>query len=162
MITIIAAMAQNNCIGKNGALPWRIPEDLKRFKELTSGHPIIMGRKTWESIPEKFRPLPLRKNIVITRTENYALPEGVERASSLEDAISQHETQNPFIIGGAEIYALAMPHATHLEITHVDQVVEGDAFFPPIDPLHWRETSRATHDGFAFVQYTRNITQKHE
>ncbi|MFA5935902.1 MAG: dihydrofolate reductase [Patescibacteria group bacterium] len=154
MITLIAGISKNNCIGKNGSLPWRIPEDMKHFKDLTMDHPVIMGRKTWESIPEKFRPLPGRRNIVVTRQSDYALPEGVDRAGSVDEAIDL--ARDPFVIGGTEIYAQAMERADRLEITHVDQNVDGDAFFPTIDPAMWAESMREDHDGFSFVTYERH------
>jgi dihydrofolate reductase len=161
MITLIAAVAHNNCIGKKGALPWHLPEDLAHFKQLTIGHVVVMGRKTWESIPEKFRPLPGRKNIVVTRNIDYPLPPDVTHAASLEDALAQQSSEDIFVIGGAEIYALAMPHATRLEITQVDRDVEGgDAFFPAIDPMQWKEVSREPHEGFAFVTYDRASTEQ--
>jgi dihydrofolate reductase len=155
MITLIAAMSRNACIGKDGSLPWRIPEDMAHFKEITMGHPVLMGRKTWESIPEKFRPLPGRQNIVVTRQDTYTLPENVERASSVEEALLMHATEDIFVIGGAEVYRAAMDQADRLEITHVNQTVEGDAFFPDIDAAIWTEAAREDHDGFSFVTYER-------
>lgn len=155
MITLIAALSRNACIGANGSLPWRIPEDMAHFKELTMGHVVIMGRKTWESIPETFRPLPGRQNVVVTRQQTYPLPEGVERASSVEDALLMHATDDVFVIGGAEVYRASMDQADRLEITHVNKTVEGDAFFPDIDEKTWIETTREDHDGFSFVTYER-------
>jgi dihydrofolate reductase len=155
MVTIIAAVSQNNCIGKDGSLPWHLPEDMKHFKELTMGHPVIMGRKTWESIPEKFRPLPGRLNVVVTRQPDYALPEGVEHAASLDDALTVHTAEDVFVIGGATVYADAMPKADRLEITRVEQTVDGDTFFPEIASTEWREIARQPHEGFAFVTYDR-------
>lgn len=154
MPTLIAAVAENGCIGKDGTLPWRIPEDLKRFKELTTGHAVVMGRKTWESIPEAFRPLPGRRNVVVTRRADYPLPDGVLRAASLEEAVAS-AGNDAFVIGGAEIYRAAMPLARRLEITHVRRTVDGDAFFPPIDPAVWKESGRDDRDGFSFVTYER-------
>jgi len=154
MVTLIAAISKNNSVGKNGRLPWRIPEDTEHFKNLTMGHPVIMGRKTWESIPETFRPLPGRKNVVVTRQANYPLPEGVEKAGSLDEALGL--ASDPFVIGGAEIYQAAMSHADRLEITHVDMDVDGDTFFPSIDPMTWHEVAREDHDGFSFVRYERS------
>ncbi len=155
MITLIAGIAQNNCIGKNGTLPWHLPEDLKHFKELTTNKTVIMGRKTWESLPEKFRPLPNRKNVVITRQDDYTVPEGVLTFSSTTDAFAQLSTEDVFIIGGAELYKQTIDHADALEITHIDQTVEGDAFFPEIDLSVWKEVWRENHDGFSFVRYER-------
>jgi dihydrofolate reductase len=155
MVTIVAAVARNGCIGKDGALPWRIPEDLKRYRAITMGKVVVMGRKTWESIPEKFRPLPGRTNVVVTRQADYPLPAGVERRASLDDALAAHAGAEVVINGGAEIYAQAMATADALDVTHVHRDVEGDAFFPPIDPARWRPTWREDHDGFSFVTYER-------
>jgi dihydrofolate reductase len=155
MITLIAGIAQNNCIGKNGTLPWHIPEDLKHFKELTTNKTVVMGRKTWESLPEKFRPLPNRKNVVITRQTDYAAPEGVLTFSSTTDAFAQLATEDIFIIGGAELYKQTIDQADALEITHIDQTIEGDAFFPQINTETWREVSREDHDGYSFVRYEK-------
>jgi dihydrofolate reductase len=154
MLTLIAAVAKNGCIGKNGALPWRIPEDLKHFRELTTGKIVVMGRKTWESIPEKFRPLPDRTNVVVTRQIGYAVPAGVETYPSVEEALTWHDADDVMVIGGADIYRQTIDIASRLEITEVDQQVDGDAFFPEIKTDAWRETSREPHDGFAFVTYT--------
>ena len=154
MASIIAAIAENGCIGKDGTLPWHLPEDLKRFKELTMGHPVIMGRKTWESLPERFRPLPGRTNVVVTRQADYPLPEGVERVASIEDALAEH-AEDAFIIGGAQLYRDAMPLVDTLHITHVHATVDGDAFFPDIDAAVWRETEKEPREGFDFVTYHR-------
>jgi len=155
MITLIAAISQNNCIGKDGKLPWHLPADMKHFKDLTMGHTVIMGRKTWESIPEKFRPLPGRTNVVVTRQLNYALPEGVEHAASVTEALTGHSGEDVYVIGGAMAYAEALPKADRLEITHIEQTVEGDAFFPEINLADWKEINRESHEGFAFVTYER-------
>jgi dihydrofolate reductase len=155
MISIIAAIAKNNCIGKNGTLPWHLPEDLKRFRTLTTGNVVIMGRKTWDSIPEKFRPLPNRVNVVITHQEHFAVPEGVIVYSSLEAALQAYADQNVMIIGGSQIYAAAMSHAKTLHITHVDQEVDGDAFFPTIDKAIWKEIEHEEHPGYTFSTYAR-------
>lgn len=153
-LAIIAAVGRNGVIGRNGKLPWHIPDDLKHFKALTTGHAIIMGRKTFDSIG---RPLPGRRNMVVTRAAH--LPhEGIEVFASLEDAIDAARAGGdpcPFIIGGAEIYAAALPLATRLELTEVHEIVEGDVFFPPIDPLAWTLTAREERDGFAFASYVR-------
>lgn len=155
MVTIVAAVARNGCIGKGGALPWRIPEDLRRYRAVTMGKVVVMGRKTWESIPQKYRPLPGRTNVVVTRDAAYTLPAGVERRASLEEALAAHPGEEVVINGGGEIYARAMARADALDITHVDRDVDGDTFFPTIDPLVWRETGREDHDGFSFVTYAR-------
>lgn len=155
MVTIVAAVARNGCIGNGGMLPWRIPEDLKRYRVITMGKVLVMGRKTWESIPERHRPLPGRTNVVVTRQADYALPPGVERQPSLEAALAAYAAKEVVINGGAEIYARAMAHADALDITHVHRDVDGDTFFPAIDPAVWRATWREDHDGFSFATYER-------
>jgi dihydrofolate reductase len=154
-ITLIAAVADNGCIGKNGGLPWYLPEDLKRFKRLTVGKVVVMGRKTWESLPEKVRPLPERTNVVITRQTEYELPGGVERFDSLEAALTAHKNDEVVIMGGAEVYRQAFPSATNLELTRVHQTIEGDVFFPTMDEAAWKETAREDFDGYSFVSYQR-------
>lgn len=155
MLTLIAAISSNNCIGKNGELPWHIPEDLAHFKSLTNGHTVLMGRKTWESIPEKYRPLPGRKNIVISRSTAYEVPPGVEVFDSIEHALEAHSDDDVYIIGGASMYEATIGIADALEITHVDREVDGDTFFPDIDMSVWHEVSRKGHDGFSFVRYEK-------
>ncbi len=154
-LTLIAALSRNNCIGKNGAIPWRLPEDQKRFKDLTLGHVVVMGRKTWESLPEKFRPLPGRTNIVLTRQADYSLPQGVEKFASLTDALEAHPYESVFAIGGTEVYTQALPLADRMELTTVDQDVDGDAFFPAFPAEEWQETARVPKEGFTFVTYER-------
>ncbi len=156
-ISLIAAISENSCIGKNGELPWRIPEDLQHFKELTLNHPVVMGRKTWESLPERFRPLPGRTNIVITRQADYTVPQGVLVYNSLSEALRNHQQEEIFIIGGAEMYAQSLPLANTLFITHVHQTVDGDAFFPPIDSSRWTESAREDHPGFSWATYRRAV-----
>jgi len=155
MITLVAAVARNGCIGKDGAVPWNIPEDLRRYRAITMGKVVVMGRKTWESIPEKFRPLPGRTNVVVTRNAGFPLPAGVERATSLADALAAHTSEDVVINGGGAIYAQAIGCADALDVTHVDRDVAGDTFFPPIDPAVWQETWREDHEGFSFVTYAR-------
>jgi dihydrofolate reductase len=152
-IALVAAVAENNCIGKDGQLPWRIAEDMKHFKELTMGNTVLMGRKTWESIPEKFRPLPGRKNVVITRNAHYPLPPDVERFTDPRDAIASHLKENIFVIGGGEIYQQTLPLADTVYLTHVHQPVDGDTFFPSLDPSVWKAETRHDFDGFSFVTY---------
>jgi dihydrofolate reductase len=154
-ISIIAAIGKNRELGKDNKLLWHIKEDLQRFRELTKGHPIIMGRKTWESIPEKFRPLPNRTNIVVTRDQQYSVPAGVEKYSSVESALASHPNEEMMVIGGAELYRQTIDRANRLFITHVNQTVDGDAFFPKIDPKVWREMERDGHEGFSFVTYRK-------
>jgi len=160
-IAIIAAMASNRVIGKRGALPWHLPEDLKRFKELTTGHPVIMGRKTFESIVAVLgKPLPDRRSIVVTRSARYASP-GCEVAATLAGAIHMAGAQTAFVIGGAEIYALALPLADNLYLTEIDARFDGDAWFPDFDRSEWLETAREKRIstsglGYSFVSYRRN------
>jgi dihydrofolate reductase len=159
-ISIVAALARNRAIGRDNTMPWRLPEDLKRFKRLTLGHAVIMGRKTFESIGS---PLSGRNNIVLTRSRDWA-PSGCVVAHTLESAIAAiDESQDAFVIGGAQIYALAMPLARRLYMTEIERDFDGDAFFPEFDRSHWREISRERHasggpEGFdyAFVEYERS------
>ncbi|MBI4281579.1 dihydrofolate reductase [Candidatus Uhrbacteria bacterium] len=159
MIALIAAIDQQNCIGKDGTLPWHIPEDLAHFKKLTEGKTVLMGRKTWESLPEKYRPLPNRTNIVITRQNDYALPAGVERYDAVDAALVAHLNEDIMIIGGGEIFTQTIDRADTLYITNVNQTVTAcTAFFPPIDLTLWHETERDDRDGFSFVTYKRKNT----
>ncbi|PKO90498.1 MAG: diacylglycerol kinase [Betaproteobacteria bacterium HGW-Betaproteobacteria-12] len=157
-IVIIAAVARNRVIGKDNQLLWNIPEDMAHFKALTQGHAVLMGRKTWESLPERFRPLPGRRNIVISRQAGYAAA-GAEVAGSLEDGIALASgAQQLFIIGGAEIYAQAMPLADRLEITEVGLTPEGDAWFPEIATADWQiascsELASRTEVAVRFLSY---------
>jgi dihydrofolate reductase len=157
-IVMIAAVAQNRVIGKGNKLLWNIPEDMARFKVLTAGHTVIMGRKTWESLPPRFRPLPGRRNIVITRQTDYAAP-GAEVAGSLENALQRASTAAvAFIIGGEQIYTQAMAVADRLEITEVDQEPEGDARFPEIAAVDWEKAAESKGAGFVFVTYRKRAT----
>jgi dihydrofolate reductase len=136
MIIMIAAVAENNALGKNNELVWHLPNDFKRFKTLTTGHYIIMGRKTFESFP---KPLPNRTHVVITRQKEYN-PEGCIVVDSIEKAIAIcPENETSFIIGGGEIYNLGLPFADKLEITKVHYSFDADAFFPEINPNDWTE-----------------------
>ena len=158
-ITLVVAMAQNRVIGRDNALPWHLPEDLRRFKALTTGQAVIMGRKTWDSLPAKFRPLPNRLNIVVTRNRDYRA-EGATVVGSLDAAIHASQTLTPFVIGGAELYAHALPLAQRLELTEIDADIEGDAHFPHWDRRPWREAARETHRAeagwnYSFVSYER-------
>lgn len=152
-IVIIAAVGRNGVIGIDNRLPWRIPEDLARFKELTMGNAIVMGRSTFESIG---RPLPGRTNIVLTRRDDWS-HEGVRVAGSLDESldIAEEEGQDVFISGGAEVYREALKIADRMELTEVEEEPEGDTVFPSVDWSEWRETSRETRGGFAFVTYDR-------
>lgn len=160
MITLIAAVARNGVIGSANALPWHLPEDLKHFRQLTTGHAVVMGRKTWESLPAKFRPLPGRLNIVVTRNAGYVAP-GATVVTSLEAAHKVGAGGTAlFVIGGAELYAHALPLAQRLELTEIDAEFAGDAYFPAVDRSQWREVARETGVGadglrYAFVRYER-------
>lgn len=147
-------MTPDRVIGAGGTLPWRIPEDLRRFKATTMGHAIIMGRKTFDSVG---RALPGRRNIVVTRTTVVA--PAVEIARSIEEAITLARTTDPepCVVGGAEIYRLALPLATRLLVTWVERKVEGDARFPEVDWSEWQETQRRAGEepGVSFVSYER-------
>lgn len=159
-ITIIAAAGENDAIGKDNKLIWHLKDDLIRFKELTSGHHLIMGRKTFESFP---KPLPNRTHIVITNQENYDVPEGVLTANSLEAAIALcKDDPQPFIIGGGEIYRQGMQFADKIELTRVHESFEADTFFPKIDPTIWVEANNVLHEknedheyAFSFLTYVK-------
>ena len=144
MISIIVAVANNNVIGKDNTLIWHLPADMKFFREKTAGHCIITGRKNYESIPEKFRPLPNRTNIVITRNKEYLAP-GAIVVDSIENAIQKAKETGDneiFIIGGGEIYKQSIPLCDRIYLTQIHHTFEGDAFFSVIDKNHWKETSR--------------------
>jgi len=157
MISLIAAVAKNGVIGAKNQLPWYLPEDLKRFKELTTGKVVVMGRKTFESIVARLgKPLPNRTNVVITRQTDLKVPEGAVVQSSLEDALHSYGGSGEvFIIGGGEIYRQGIELADRLYITHVDQEVEGDTKFPDIDSKKWRRESEDKHDGYSFAVYKK-------
>lgn len=157
---LIYARAANGVIGKNNALPWHLPEDMAHFKQLTQGCPVIMGRKTWESLPPRFRPLPGRTNIVVTRQHGWQA-DGARRAASLPEALVQSGagSNTVWVIGGAQIYAEALPLAERLEVTEIDQDFEGDAHAPALD-AGWVESARSRHVSsnglpFSFVTYLR-------
>lgn len=159
-ISLIWAQDRAGAIGKAGAIPWRVPEDMKRFKSLTGTGAVIMGRKTWESLPAAVRPLPGRRNIVITRSADYRA-EGAEVTGSLEAALAAvgHVAA---VMGGGEIYTLAMEHATRLRVTEVDVLVDGaDAFAPVVDHDRWAVESdgewqySSTGTLYRFVDYVR-------
>jgi dihydrofolate reductase len=159
-INLIFARAANGVIGKDGVMPWHLPEDMAHFKNLTHGHPVIMGRKTWDSLPPRFRPLPGRKNIVITRQPDWQA-DGAQPASSLRDAIGQCDGADEiWVIGGAQIYAQAEPLASRIEATEIDADFEGDAFAPVLGS-GWTASTRTSHlskNGlnFSFVTYNKN------
>lgn len=156
-LSLIAAVARNGAIGRDNALLWHLPGDLPRFKQLTMGSPLIMGRKTYDSIG---RPLPGRRNIVITRNADWSVP-GVEVAQSLDEALALvAEAPQAFVVGGGQIYAQSLPHADELLLTEVDQdVADADTFFPDWPRGDFKETAREAHQAselhFAYVTYLR-------
>ena len=162
MIAIIVAIADNMAIGKNNDLLWHIPGDLKRFKRITSGHPVIMGKRTFESLPR--RPLPNRRNIVITDIAGERI-EGCDMAYSIEEAIALCDpNEENFIIGGASVYRQFLPHADRLYLTRVHKSYEGDVFFPEINFSHWKLISKedvpkdeVTGFDYANEIYERNL-----
>lgn len=150
---LIFARARNGVIGHNNTLPWHLPEDLAHFKQTTLGQPVVMGRKTWESLPPKFRPLPGRTNIVVTRQTDWQL-EGAKVAHSIQEAMTMcPEAPNIWVIGGAEVYAQAMPLAQSAVVTEIDADFEGDAFAPIFDS-NWQETSRTSHTAANGLAYS--------
>jgi dihydrofolate reductase len=170
-IALIAAVSRNGVIGHGGDLLWKLPEDLQFFKRVTMGHPVIMGRKTWDSIPTKFRPLPGRTNIVVTRRKDWHA-DGAIAAHTLEDALERAlesvaddpHASRAYVIGGAQLYALAMPHADELVMTEIDRDFQGDARFPGWTRGDFIEVSRETQDAappndfkFAFVTLRRVV-----
>lgn len=160
VLTLIAAVARNGVIGIDNRLPWQLPADLKHFKELTTGHTVIMGRKTWESLPDAFRPLPGRLNIVVSRNAAYQAAGGSVVGSLPEALSAAGDTEMACMIGGAELYRQALPLADRLILTEIDQDYPGDAFFPAFTSDEWIEVSRlpqvsATGLPFAFVTYER-------
>ena len=164
-ISIIAALAENNVIGKDNDLIWHLSEDLKHFKKLTSGHPVIMGRKTYESLP--FKPLPKRKNIILS-SQKKLIFEGATTVNSIEDALKECENEDEiFICGGAEIYESFLPYADKMYLTRVHKSFEGDTFFPEIDYTIWEvdyisKTFKDENNGlkFTFYDYIRSKKEK--
>jgi dihydrofolate reductase len=170
-VALIAAVARNGVIGHDNALLWKLPEDMAFFKRTTFGNPVIMGRKTWESIPPRFRPLPGRANIVVTRQPDWhadgaQVAHGFEEALelALESIASDPHGQRAFVIGGAELYALALPHADELVLTEIDRDYQGDARFPGWTRGDFIEVSREVHTAappndfkFAFTTLRRRV-----
>ena len=157
-ITIIAAVAENGVIGNNNSIPWRIAEDMRRFKALTTAHPVIMGRKTYESFPPKFRPLPERKNIVLS--SSFQSTDKIHIAGSIDEALKLAEGMDPFIIGGSRVYGDFLPRATRMELTKVHGLYQGDAFFPEVNWDEWQllnESRSVTREGvsYSFMTYRR-------
>ena len=165
-ISMIVAVSKNNVIGKNNSLAWHLPDDMNYFSNMTQGHSVIMGRKNWESIPKKFRPLPNRKNIVITRNTDFN-EDKCKVVNSLEDAIKvsrNNDDEEIFIIGGGEIYKLGFDFIDKLYITEIKSNVEVDTFFPLWDSKKWKEVSRIKHPSddkhiyeFDYVIYKRSL-----
>jgi dihydrofolate reductase len=163
-ISLIAALAKNRVIGKDNDLPWHLPDDMKFFMQSTKGHCVIMGRKNYDSLPPKDRPLANRTNIVVTRQKDFKA-EGCHVVHSLEDALAfakQQQETEVFVIGGAEIYKQALPHADLLYLTEIDAIIEGDTHFPAVDHSKFKEQSRVAHAAdarhsyaFDFVLYKR-------
>jgi dihydrofolate reductase len=163
LVSLIVAAAANGVIGRDSRMPWHLPEDLAHFKRLTLGHPVVMGRKTYESILAALgKPLPGRTNIVVTRQAGFAAP-GCIVAASLDAALAAAgAAEEVFVIGGAEIYRLAFERADRVYLTLIDAAFEGDATFPALDPAFWREAEHENHPpagdrtfGFAFLRYER-------
>jgi dihydrofolate reductase len=160
-LCLIAAVARNGVIGRDNELVWHDPVDAQHFRSTTMGCPVIMGRKTWDSLPAKFRPLPGRRNIVVTRQTRWAdsdAARGAEVVFSLEAAlaaVAQAEAPRVFVMGGGELYAQALPHAAVLELTEIDADLDGDVRFPDWPRDAFEAVARAPHPGFAFVTYRR-------
>ena len=160
IISLVVAVAHNRAIGKDNHLLCHLPEDMRHFREVTLGKPVIMGRKTWESLPDAFRPLPERHNIVVSRNAAYKA-EGATVVTSLDEAIAQAgNVEQVSIIGGADIFRLALPIADLLDMTEINESFNADTFFPEFLPEDWQETSRKTQQSksgltFSFVEYRR-------
>ena len=164
IVSLIAAVSKNGVIGKNNDLPWHLPDDMKYFMQTTKGHHTIMGRKNYDSIPEKFRPLPNRTNIIVTRQQGFKAP-GCLVVHTLErglDIARENGEREVFVIGGSDIYQLGIPYADRLYLTEIDAHLEGDTFFPEVNLKQWKETSRRTHPAdarhlysFDFVVYDK-------
>ncbi len=162
IVSLIAALTRNRVIGIKNDLPWRLPDDMKYFFQTTKGHTVIMGRKNYDSLPEKFRPLPNRVNIVVTRQENFNAP-GCTVVNSLEKGIELAKEANEeevFNIGGAELFKLGMPHTQRMYLTEIQAELTGDTYFPEVNKSDWRQTSRRHHPAderhayaFDFVVY---------
>ena len=155
-LNLIVAHAHHGVIGAGGVIPWHVPGEMAYFKQVTLGHPIVMGRKTWESLPRK--PLPGRRNLVITRNPAFFAP-GAEVVTSLDDALARcADASEVFVIGGAELFAQALPLVQRAYVTEIDADFSGDTFFAPLDSAQWREVSRragASSPPHDFVTYER-------
>lgn len=158
MIAIVVALSANRVIGRDGQLPWRLPADLRRFRELTTGHAVVMGRRTFESLPPRFRPLPERRNLVLSSDPAYRAA-GAEVYPTLEAALEACG-EDCFVIGGGVTYAQALPRARRVYATHVDGEIDGDAYFPELAAAQWRrveqgETLRENDQAYSFAVYER-------
>lgn len=157
-IAIIVALSENNVIAKDGKIPWHIPEDMSRFRDLTIPHPVIMGRKTYESLPAKFKPLPQRTNIVVTRDPTYK-QENIIVVNDVKTALETARNLDnlSFVIGGGEIYQQSLIYATKMYLTRIHQKIEGEdlTFFPEINLEEWEETNRIDKEDYSFIDYKR-------
>jgi len=153
-VTLVAALGRNGVIGRDGGLPWERTGDLQHFKQLTMGHVLVMGRRTYESIG---RPLPGRTTVVVTRQPDWPAPGGVLVAHDTESALARAAAadEEVFVVGGAQVFAATLRPADRLVLTEVDQAPDGDTWFPPVDWSRWRQVGRDPHDGFAIVTYER-------
>lgn len=152
-VGLIFARAANGVIGKGGVMPWHLPEDLAHFRQVTMGWPVIMGRKTWESLPPRFRPLPGRRNVVVTRNGQWHA-QGVERAASLQEALALLQTEaQVWVIGGGEIYTQALPLAHRVEVTEIEREFDGDVHAPALGP-EWCESHRERHHSSTGLDYS--------
>lgn len=155
-IVLVAAVAENGVIGQGGVMPWHLPADLAHFKRVTWGHPILMGRRTFEAIG---RALPGRRNIVLTGNPDFSAP-GIETAASLEQALERiGETTQVMVIGGAELYRIALPLAQRIYLTRIHASPEGDTFFPDLVPAQWRQVERKTHPTDEFHPYALSFIE---
>jgi dihydrofolate reductase len=160
IVSLIVAADERNAIGKGGAMPWHLPDELKYFRSVTEGKPVVMGRKTWESLPPNRKPLPGRRNIVVTRQPGYEAP-GADVVPGVDEAVklASLSSDEVFIIGGGQLYGYGLEIADRLYFTRVHTEIEGaDAFFPTVDFLDWREVSRVEHPAdekhaFSFTQF---------
>jgi dihydrofolate reductase len=154
-LVLVAAVARNGVIGRDGGLAWRDPADMKHFRELTCGAPVLMGRKTWDSLPAKFKPLPGRRNLVLTRNAAWAAT-GAEAVASIDAALQlAGDAPTLFVLGGAEIYAQALPRAHELVLTEVDEALDGDVYFPAWPRDEFELVATQAMQGFRFASYRR-------
>lgn len=152
---IIAAVAENNVIGKDGDIPWHYSEDMKHFKQKTTGNTVIMGRKTFQSLPDSFKPLPDRQNIVLTRSDFSPQSESVTVANSLDEAWVRANNEKVFIIGGEGVYEQSLEQTDKMILTEIKGEYEGDTYFPEWNEEKWRETEREEKNEFSFVEHER-------